>query len=170
MAAGAGLAMAVFAAPAYAAPGDTTTTFSLTSGGLGITVPASQGLGSAVMGSATITAQLGTVTVDDLRGGTAGWVASVTSSDFTRTPAGTIAKANADYWSGTATSSSGTATFTPGEVATGDKVALASAQTAFTATAVTGDNTVAWNPTVVINVPAGVLAGAYSGTINHSVA
>jgi hypothetical protein len=28
----------------------------------------------------------------------------------------------------------------------------------------------AWNPTIVVNIPAAAVAGTYSGTITHSVA
>lgn len=174
MAAAAGLAVAVLAPPASAAPGDTTTTFTLTGGALSVTVPSSASLGSAATGAATTSAQLGAVTVSDLRGALLGsWTAGVTSSDFT-TGAGTanetIAKANADYWSGAATSSSGTAVLTPGQLLVANKVTLGSSRTAFAATATVGNNTAAWNPTVIVNVPSSAVAGAYSGTITHSVA
>ena len=60
-------------------------TFSLTGGNLTLTVGASAALTDEASGVAanTITGTLGTVSVTDARGGTAGWVASAGSSTFT---------------------------------------------------------------------------------------
>ncbi|MFE3903760.1 hypothetical protein ACFXPY_26490 [Streptomyces sp. NPDC059153] len=33
-----------------------------------------------------------------------------------------------------------------------------------------GDNTATWNPTVAVDVPAGAVGGAYTGTLTQSVA
>jgi len=165
-------AFAGLAQPAGAA--DTTTTFTLTGGALSISAPSSKALGSAATGSASITAQLGTTTVTDARGALLGsWTGSVASTDFTTglaTANETIAKTDADYWSGAATASTGLGTFTPGQLLVANKVTLASSRTAFSAASVIGNNSVSWNPTVGINVPAAAVAGTYSGTITHSVA
>jgi hypothetical protein len=165
-------ATAAFLSPARAA--DTTTTFTLTGGALAITSPANASLGSVATGTATTSAQLGVVAVTDSRGALLGqWTAAVTSSDFITggaTANETIAKASADYWSGPATVSSGVGVFTPGQLAALNKVALDVSRTAFSATAVVGNNTRSWNPTVIINVPAAAVAGAYTGTITHSFA
>ena len=163
------------APPAQAATtGNTTTTFTLTAGSLAITVPASTDLGSVATGTATTSAQLGSVSVSDGRGALNGsWTTSVSSSDFTTggaTAEETIAKASADYWSGAATSTSGSASFTPGQANAGAKQTLGSSRTAFSAASVIGNNTAAWNPTVIINIPSAAVAGAYSGTVTHSVA
>ena len=160
------------AAPAGAA--DTTTTFTLTGGALSISAPASKALGSGATGVSTLSAQLGTTTVTDARGSLLGaWTGSVSSTNFI-TGAGTanetIAKADADYWSGAATAASGVGTFTPGQLTVANKVLLDASRTAFSAAAVVGNNSVSWNPTVTINVPASAVAGTYSGTITHSVA
>ncbi|MEY2419168.1 MAG: hypothetical protein QOG90_1848, partial [Actinomycetota bacterium] len=69
-----------------------------------------------------------------------------------------------------ATSTSGTGTFTPGQLLAANKVTLGATRTAFSATVVVGNNSAAWNPTVIVNVPANAVAGAYSGTVTHSVA
>jgi hypothetical protein len=37
-------------------------------------------------------------------------------------------------------------------------------------TAVTGNNTATWNPTLTVGLPSSALAGNYSGTVNTSVA
>lgn len=175
VAAATGLALAAVAGaatPAHAA--DTTTTFTLTAGSLAVSAPASKSLGSAATGSATTSAQLGTVSVTDGRGALLGaWTTSVTSTDFTTgaaTANETIAKANADYWSGAATSTSGTGVFLPGQLLAGNKVTLGASRTAFSASAVVGNNTAAWDPTVIVNIPSAAVVGTYTGTITHSVA
>jgi hypothetical protein len=167
--------VAAIVSPAYAATtGDTSTTFTLTAGNLSISAPASANLGSVGTGTATTSAQLGAVSVSDARGALLGsWTTSVTSTDFTtgaQTANETIAKASADYWSGAATSTTGTGTFTPGQLLAINKQTLGQSRTAFSATVVVGNNTAAWNPTVIINIPSTAVAGAYSGTITHSVA
>lgn len=165
-------ALVGLAQPAGAA--DTTTTFTLTGGALSISAPASKALGSAATGGATVSSQLGAITVTDGRGALLGsWAGSVTSTDFLTggsTANETIAKADADYWSGAATASTGLGTFTPGQLLVANKVTFASSRTAFSAASVIGNNSVSWNPTVGINVPAAAVAGTYSGTVTHSVA
>ena len=172
----AGIASTIaFVAPAHAATsGDTTTTFTLTAGVLAITAPASSSLGSAATGAATTSAQLGAVQVSDGRGALLGaWTGSVSSSDFLtggNTANETIAKANVDYWSGPTTASSGVGVFTPGQLTALLKATLSTSRTAFAAASVVGNNSVTWNPTVIVNIPAAAVAGAYSGTITHSIA
>jgi hypothetical protein len=168
-------AAAAITAPAQAATtGDTTTTFTLTAGNLAISVPGSASLGSVSTGTGTTSAQLGSVSVSDGRGALLGsWTASVASTDFTTggaTANETIAKASLDYWSGAATSTTGTGTFTPGQLLAANKQTLGSSRTAFSATVVVGNNTAAWNPTMIVNIPAQAVAGTYSGTVTHSVA
>ncbi len=171
----AGVALTAMTLPAHAATsGDTTTTFTLTAGALSISTPGSASLGSVATGTATTSAQLGSVSVSDARGALLGsWTTSVSSTDFTTggaTSNETVAKGQADYWSGAATSTSGTATFAPGQLTALNKVTLAQSRTAFAATAVVGNNTAAWNPTVIVNIPSAAVAGVYSGTITHSIA
>jgi len=164
------------AAPAGAATtGTTTTTFTLTAGLLAITTPASQALGSVATGTATTASVLlGNISTSDGRGSLLGtWTTTVSSSDFTTgtaTANETIAKANAFYWSGAATATTGTGTFLPGQLLVANKVSLSSSQTAFSASALVGNNTATWDPTVNVTIPAQAVAGAYSGTITHSIA
>src|SRR5262245_36896092 len=89
LATGVGL-VAATALPASAA--DTTVTFSITTAGLTISAPSSASIGSVASGSASISGQIGPVTVTDLRGTLNGsWTASVISTDFT-TGGGTSAE------------------------------------------------------------------------------
>ena len=167
----AGLALSgIFAAPSAKAA-DTTTTFTLSAGTLGVSAPASKELSAGVsIGTASVSAALGTVQVTDRRsviGGT--WTATVSSTNFT-TGDGSAGKvidnANAAYTTGVATLVSGAAVVVPTAVA----ASLDSAQTAATATGVLGDAVVTWDPTVSVTIPNNVAAGTYSGTITHSIA
>jgi hypothetical protein len=38
-----------------------------------------------------------------------------------------------------------------------------------TASEITGNNTATWSPTIRVNLPSGMAAGVYTGTITHSV-
>ncbi len=160
---GAMLSLVALAPTAHAA--DTTTTFSLTAGGLSVSAPSSAALSSAATGSTTLSGSLGTVQVTDARGGTAGWSASATSSSFTGTGLSVIANSAVDYSTGLATTS-GTVVATSGAAT---PTAMGSPVTAFTGTVVEGNNTVSWAPTLRVNLPSNALAGNYSGTITHSV-
>ncbi|MEV8100387.1 hypothetical protein [Kitasatospora sp. NPDC085879] len=158
---------------ASAAPGDTAVTFSVSGGALSITVPGSAGLGSVLPGN-SVSGQLGNVTVTDSRALlTASWTASVVSTSFT-TGAGTapetIPASAVSYWSGTATSTSGQGTFTPGQATVGQAQSLSASRTAYTLTSGVGNNSATWNPTLIVVIPSGAVNGAYTGTVTHSIA
>ena len=142
---------------------DTAATFSLTGGTLTLSVGASAALTDEASGVAAnvITGTLGTVSVTDARGGTAGWVTSAASTTFTG--AGLSASDGVAYTNGTVTE---TGTNTVAAV-TGQSIAT-SASVA-TATAVSGNNTASWNPTLDVSMPAGALAGDYVGTVTTSL-
>jgi hypothetical protein len=159
---------------AQAAPSDTTVTFTLTAGALSITTPASAALGSAAAAAGTITAQLGTVTVTDARGLLLGaWTTSVSATSFTTggaTGPETLANGAVSYWSGAATATTGLGVGIPGQASAGNAQALSTSITAFSKTAGVGNNSSAWNPTLIVTVPAAAVAGLYTGTVTHSVA
>ena len=163
--------LAAVAMPALAA--DTTTTFTLTGGALNVSAPATADLGSWANNALNATAALGAVTVSDQRGGLlVGWTASVTSTDFTTGGASaeeTITNAEVDYWSGSATSSVGTAVRTPGQATALLAQDLGASRTAYSATGAVGNNTTTWNPTLVLNLDGTQVAGVYTGTVTHSV-
>ncbi|MEU0569083.1 hypothetical protein ABZ297_27415 [Nonomuraea sp. NPDC005983] len=155
----------------------TTVTFTVTGeDGLTITVPA----GPVNVGNSApagqISGQLGTITVTDQRAAlTATWTASVIAATggFTTgggTAAETIPNTDILYWSGSATASTGGGTLVPGQANAAAAQSLDVSRTAFSKTTGSGDNSVAWNPTIVVNVPAQAVAGTYTGTVNHSVA
>jgi hypothetical protein len=172
--AAAAVAVALVVATAGSAnAADTTTTFTVTAGDLTISAPPTAGLGSVAPG-ATATAQLGTVTVTDARAAlTATWAATASSSDFTTgagTPDETVPVADALYWSGSATSTTGTGTFTPGQATTVDAVGLDTSPTAMSMTAGVGSTAASWDPTLEVTPPASAVTGLYTGTVTHSVA
>lgn len=157
------------AGPAEAA--DTTTTFQVSGGLLSVSAPATKDLGGGAA-AGTLTAQLGNVTVTDNRAQLgASWTATVSSAGFTNTTAtGAAPITTVTYASGTATATSGVATFVPGQVSTAVPTALTSTGiTAFSASLATGNNSATWDPTVVVSIPAQAIAGSYTGTITHSV-
>jgi hypothetical protein len=142
---------------------DTPTTFTLTGGDLTLTVGASATLTNEASGvdANTITGTLGAVTVTDARGGTAGWVTSAASSTFTGV--GLSVSDDVVYTNGTVTET-GTNT-----VAAASGLSITSDQPVATATAVSGNNTASWDPTLDVSMPAGALAGDYAGTVTTSL-
>ncbi|MEV0151940.1 MULTISPECIES: hypothetical protein [unclassified Nonomuraea] len=154
----------------------TTVTFTVTSAdGLTITVPTpTVNIGSGTPGT-QISGSLGTVTVSDQRAAlNATWVASVIAGSGGFTTGGgttpeTIPTSAVLYWSGPATAATGGVP-TPGQLNAAAAQSLDVSRTAFSKTSGSGDNSAAWNPTIVINVPAQAVAGTYTGTVSHSVA
>ncbi|AVT34381.1 hypothetical protein C6361_11630 [Plantactinospora sp. BC1] len=163
----------LIATPAAAQPSaDTIVTFTVATANLTIEAPAAVNLGSAFPGQ-RLSGQLGTVTVRDQRAAAnATWTASVVSSEF-RTgdgdPGQIIQPQLVEYWSGPATSTTGTGTFVPGQPTEADRVSLSVPRTAFAKTSGSGNNSASWNPTLVINIPPDAVGGLYTGTVTHSV-
>ncbi|GIF73655.1 hypothetical protein [Asanoa siamensis] len=165
-------ALGIGAAPAVAADSSapTTVTFAVTAGGLTITAPATAALGSGVTGG-TITGNLGMVRVTDQRGLLAfSWTASVASTTYVTGAggAGQVIQPSAVTYTSPAlpTIVSGV----PVPVKNLLLTTLTTApQTVYTATGL-GSNAVEWNPSLTVAVPAGAVAGNYTGTVTHSVA
>lgn len=136
---GSAVAALVVGSALPASAGPTTTTFALTGGALTLSTPATATLTDAPTGTAAISGSLGANSVSDLRGGTAGWIVTAASTAFTG-PGPTTSTA-IGYTGGTVTE---TGTIT---VADGALVALTtSAASVVTATAISGNNTAAWDP------------------------
>jgi hypothetical protein len=149
------------------------TSITIAAGVLAITVPSGASLPSVSPGGTT-TAQLGTVTVTDNRGtGNASWTATVSATAFTTgggSPAETIPLSQITYWSGPATVTTGTGTFTPGQASAAAAVNLTVPRTAFSLITGSSVNSASWNPTVSVSVPPSAIGGPYTATITHSVA
>lgn len=170
-----GLAVAGLAGPAQAVTTDNTTaTFTITAGELAITVPASTvalATGTVNTGAATAAGQLGPVTVSDTRGALLNnWTTTVSSTTFvlpgtTPTADETVAVNKIAYSSGAATASSGLGAFVPGVLVNG-----ALPGTAGSHTALAGNSSSTWNPTLTFTLLSSQVAGTYTGTITHSVA
>jgi hypothetical protein len=166
--------MAPVALVGVARASTTTTTFSLLGGSLNISVPTGTvNLGSISNTATSITGQLGTVTVSDNRGLLGGaWTSSVSASKFTTgggTAAETIPQTGVTYWSGAATATSGLGSILAGQLTAVNEVVIGTVQTAFTGGALIGNNAASWNPTMTIAIPAGAIAGTYTGTVTHTV-
>jgi hypothetical protein len=149
------------------------TSITIAGGALAITVPASTALPGAAP-SGTTSAPLGTVTVTDQRGiASASWTATVTGTAFVTgggTAPETIPSTQVTYWAGPATATAGTGTFTTGQASAAAAVNLTAPRTAFSLTSGSPVNSVSWNPTLSVSVPAAAVAGTYTATITHSVA
>jgi hypothetical protein len=161
-----GLALlAANALPASAATsGDTITTFSLTGGELAVSVAASAALTNGASGAASVSGTLGSVSVTDARGGTTGWTASAVTTAFAHTGGGTTAS-GVSYNAGVVTETGDVTATSAGATAL-----TAEAAAVVTASAVTGNNSGSWNPTLTVALPSNALAGDYTGTITTSVA
>ncbi|MBQ1024387.1 hypothetical protein [Micromonospora sp. C95] len=163
----------VGAAPAEAAAPVGRTVQLAATPGVDITVPATVNLGTAFVGG-VLTGSLGRVEVTDFRGpvNPNTWVATVSATVFTTGGGGaqrTISNASVFYWSGPAVQSTGGGTLVPGQPTQAQAVALNVTRQAFRKTSGNGNNRVAWNPSLRIVVPTGIVAGTYRGTITHSV-
>ncbi|MFI7149988.1 hypothetical protein ACIBO2_34120 [Nonomuraea sp. NPDC050022] len=149
----------------------TNSTFALHVNTLTITVPASAGLGNGSQGN-SLSASMGTITVEDTRNGSMTWTATVTSTNFTTgggSAGETIAKGDVAYWSGPTTSQSGGGTRVPGQLTAADKVPLSSPVIAFKGTKAPLSTTTSWQPKLVISVPIAAIIGHYTGVITHTV-
>jgi hypothetical protein len=130
-------------------------------------------LQSATIDDGSIDGTLGAVQVSDGRGAFAGgWTATVAASSFTTgagSAAETIPASAVYYWSGPATATSGVGTFLPGQLTQLLAVSLGSSRPAFSCASV-GSCSATWRPGIEIRFPDDVVAGAYEGTVTHSVA
>jgi hypothetical protein len=153
------------AGPASAAPGDTSTTFALTAGSLAVSSQATALLNNAVSGTTAISGPLGTVSVTDNRGGTAAWTTSASSTAFNGALT-THSTSTAVSYTGGAVTTSGTITVAAGTATTMSTTAAS----VVAPSAVSGNNTASWAPTLNVTMPAGALVDSYSGTVTTSVA
>jgi hypothetical protein len=156
-----------FAGPATADSGSTPVTLEVTGGALSIAVPTgtvSLGSLSESTSSQTATANLGTVTVTDNRGGTTGWAVDASANDFVGPQTISVnGAATSGYTSPAATSTNNV------NVTASNLAGLYPGGIVQTGTGVTGANVASWNPTISVLVPGSVLAGTYSSSVTHSV-
>jgi len=157
------------ALPASAAAGDTSTTFSLSGGSLSSSVQSTATLtgASTAVGSTVITGPLGAVTVTDDRGGTAVWTVSAVSAVFTGALITSPSSSTAVSYTGGAVSTTGTITVISGAATTLDPTTPAAV---VSPSALSGNNTASWTPTLDVTMPAGAKADTYTGIVTTSVA
>ncbi len=149
---------------------DTTVTFTVTSGALSMTAPATVDLGSGAPGT-TITGALGAVIVTDDRALlAASWIATASSTDWTTggaTPAETIPATDVGYDPGLHHHDGDHHRHRDPRHA-GPRRSVRCAAVV-TGTAGVGNNTATWNPAISVAVPASAVGGTYTGTLTQSV-
>lgn len=157
--------LAVSVTPKTSAGDPTTTvTFTVTSGALTLSVPASINLGSGAPGTTIGPTPIGSCAVTDARAlASASWTVTAAETNFASGPS-TIPAGAAAYTVGTVTTT-GTITTTPTNITLGT-----TALTVLTGSAGVGNNTATWNPTLALAVPASAVGGTYTGTLTQSVA
>ena len=171
-----GLAFAGFAgisgSAQAATSGGTIATFTISAGSLAITIPASTvalATGTVATGATSASGPLGPVTVEDTRGALLnGWTNTVSSTTFVTggsTANESVALTNIAYSSGLSTASSGLGVFVP----SGTVSDFTTAKAAGTHTALAGNSSTTWNPTLTFTLLSSQVAGTYTGTITHSV-
>ena len=165
----AGLAAFVPATANAATSGSTPVTFTLTGGAISLSVPSATATltgGALSVAGSSVTGTLGTTTVDDARGlAVVTDTVTMSSSDFSDGAGHTVTAAgNATGFSGVATP---TGTGIPAPTATGQD--LSGAGSTILTVAIVGAGGATYNPTVTVAIPAGSVAGTYTGTITQSV-
>ncbi|GAA3257125.1 hypothetical protein [Nonomuraea helvata] len=145
-------------------PCDTTVTFEVTAGALGMTAPSSvtltynnttrQATGSWPAGDP--------VTVTDNRNSNLAWQATVVSTAFTASGQLDIAPSQASY-------SPGTPSTNNGSVTPHDSTNMTAATLIMEHASGAGSSTTTWVPTMSVNVPIQNGAAIYTGTVTHSV-
>jgi hypothetical protein len=162
------IGMAALAAPLAAHAATTPTTFEVSAGTLGMTVPVSADLGPAAVSDTSVSGSLGLVSVIDNRGlDGGGWTDSVTATDFTTGGTGVADTISADqvtYDPGTITDSQN-GTF----IGTRGTLNNTTALSAVTASAEDGSASASWSPTITVALPTDLVAGTYSSVITQSV-
>ena len=108
---------------------------------------------------------LGEVTVRDNRNAPQGssWVATAVATELKPKKGPGISAGNIRYSAGDV-DKQGNCT-----VRTSDTVTLNRSRAVVTASEITGNNVARWTPTISVKIPAGAVAGTYSGTVTHSV-
>lgn len=143
---------------------DTSTTFELTGGTLALTVAGTAPLTNAAAGTTDISGNLGTVSVNDGRGGTVNWNVSAASTGFTGAKVGGSSSTAVSYTGGAVTST-GTITVAAGTATT----LTGTAVSVVAPTSLSGNNTASWGPLLNVTMPAGALADTYTGVVTTSI-
>jgi hypothetical protein len=149
-------------------------TFTLTSGSLAIAEPGAATLTAGALSGlvgTSFTGSLGATTVTDTRGGITGWSTTIAQTTAFSNGSTTIPAANVKAWVGSPIVPTGVAVVTSGTyLAELTGLGLTgTAQTFVTATAVVGNNSATFNPSIAVTVPTDATAGTYTGVITQTV-
>lgn len=149
-------------------------TFELTGGSLAVAEPSTATItGGTVAGTVgtSLTGALGSTVVTDTRGGTTGWFSKVTGTTAFTNGTTVIPVTSIKVWVPGAVSTTGVVVATAGTFLTqATGLALTtSAQTLVTATAVIGNNTATFTPSIAVAIPADATVGTYSGAVTQTV-
>ncbi|MDV7196877.1 hypothetical protein R4172_04790 [Rhodococcus kroppenstedtii] len=159
--AAAGVSLTAVVFPGAAAAGPTEVTFTIGGGNIAVSSQPNATLTpDAVLDVAN--GSLGAVTVTDDRRVIGTWRVQVSSTSFSNGQTDIPASA-ATYSPGLAVPSRGTPVVLPGIPGTLDSQLTAQSAT------VIGANTVSWNPSLSVALPTDRTAGAYTGTVTHSL-
>jgi len=158
-----GIALFIGSQTAVRSASITSLTMDISGGTLSISAPASLDIGAAISPS-TASVSMGIITVLDYRGvADSGWIVSAIASALTPAAGPAIPANLMGYDPGTITDG-GTVT-TVGHVVT----LLDGVIPVITGSLGTGNETVTWNPTLTVRIPAAFANGHYTATLTHSV-
>jgi len=149
-------------------------TFTLAGGSISISEPGAATLtAGALSGLAggAFTGSLGNTTVTDQRGGVTGWSTTIAQTTAFSDGSTTIPVANTKVWVTAPIVPTGVAVVTAGTYLT-QPTGLAltgSPQTFVSASAVLGNNSATFNPSLAVTVPVDATAGTYSGVMTQTV-
>jgi hypothetical protein len=158
---GASIAALLGAMALPASADDTDATFTLTGGELTLSVAATAALTDAASGTTAISGSLGPVSVTDERGGIVVWNVSAASTAFTGD--GGSSSTTVSYTGG-AVAETGTIT-----VADGLATVIDTVESVVSPSALSGNNTASWSPTLGVTMLPGALADDYTGTVTTSI-
>ena len=149
-------------------------TFTLSGGSLSIAEPGTAALTGGTVASlagSALTGSLGNTTVTDQRGGVTGWASTMAQTTAFSDTNTTIPVGNTKAWVTAAIVPTGVAAVTSGTYLTqGTGLALTGTAASFvTATAVVGNNSATFNPSIAVTIPSNATAGSYSGVITQTV-
>jgi len=149
-------------------------TFTLTSGSLAIAEPGAATLTAGALSGLTgtsFTGSLGNTTVTDTRGGITGWATTIAQTTAFSDGTTTIPAGNVKAWVAAPIVPTGVATVTSGLYLTQltGLTLTGIGQTFVSATAVLGNNSATFNPSIAVTVPNDATAGTYTGVITQTV-
>lgn len=165
-------ALAITGAPAMAADGTTTTTFTVVDGSLAIvTTAAATGVNTVLSGTSKVAdISLGVTTINDTRSNSTGWSYSAKTTDFASTTStATVPKTSAAFSIPSApTSTLGSPTF-PTRVSTPTTVDSTGSSGVLLKADATGVNDATFTPYLRVSVSSATPLEIFTGTVTQSV-